>query len=292
VIRRLLIEPYQLEFMRRALVEVLVLGALGGVVGVHVLLRRLAFLTEALQHTVFPGIAIAFVAGQSLLLGAMVAAAATVVVLVLFTTNLRIDSDAALAVLIAGFFALGVVVVSHRSGYAADLSQLLFGRILDVDNRQIVETALIAAVALGVVGVLHRQLVLVAFDRAQAESLGYRVALLDLVLNVVVAMTVVVAVRAVGTILVVAFVVTPAASARLIGRSIGTTIVVAVAFATLLGWIGLSASFEASVHHGVRLAAGATVVVTFTLGFCLLGAATYLVRRQASHVAAVEEAGG
>lgn len=278
MIRRLLLDPYQLGFMQRALVEVLLLGILGGVVGVHVLLRRMAFLTEALQHTVFPGIAIAFVAGESLLLGAIAAAAVTVVLLNVMTDGLRIEHDAALAVLIAGSFALGVVVVSRRTGYTADLSQLLFGRILDVDARQIVETAIIAAAALVVVAVFHRQFVLLAFDRAQAEALGFRVALLDLLLNAVVAASVVVAVRAVGTVLVVAFVVTPAASARLLGRSVGATIAIAVALASLLGWIGLGASFEASVHHGVRLAAGATVVVAFSLGFCVIGAVTWLAR--------------
>jgi len=277
VIRQFLVDPYQLGFMRRALLEVLLLGVLGGVVGVHVLVRRLAFLTEALQHTVFPGIAIAFAAGQSLLLGAAVAALVTVVLLIVLTDTLRIDHDAGLAVLVATFFALGVVIVSRRSGYTADLNQLLFGRILDVDRRQVVETLVIALVVLALLAVSHKQLVLVAFDRAQAQALGYRVALIDLLLNAAVACNVVVAVRAVGTVLVVAFIVTPAAAARLLGRSIGATMAMAVVMACVLGWLGLSASFEASAR-GVRLASGATIVVTFTVGFCVVGAVSHLAR--------------
>ena len=279
MIRQLLIDPYQLGFMRRALIEVLLLGVLGGVVGVHVLLRRLTFLTEALQHTVFPGIAVAFATSQSLLLGAVVAAAVTIVLLAILTNRLHVDQDAGLAVLIATFFALGVVIVSRRTGYTADLNQLLFGRILDVDRRQVIETALIASVVLVLVAVAHTQLVMVAFDRAHAEALGWRVFVLDLLLNAAVACTVVVAVRAVGTVLMVAFVVTPAAAARLLGRSVVATMAIAAGLACVLGWVGLSASFEASVNRGMRLASGATVVAAFTIGFCLIGAGSHLARR-------------
>lgn len=256
--------------MARALLEVLLLGAVGGIVGVHVLLRRLAFLSDALQHTVFPGIVVAFVTGQSLLLGALVAALSTVVLLVLLSHRPAIDSDAALAVLIAGAFALGVVLVSHRRGFQHDLTSLLFGRILAVDARQIVETAFVTVACVAVVAVLHKELVLLAFDRAGAAALGYRTAWLDLVLNVVVALVVVAAVRALGTVLVVAFLVTPAATARLVCRNVVSMMAVAVAIALVAGWLGLAVSYEASVHHGVRLASGATIVIVMTAAFALV----------------------
>lgn len=259
--------------MARALVEVLLLGVLGGVVGVHVLLRRLAFLSEALQHTVFPGIAIAFLTGQSLLLGALAAALLTIVLLVLLARRPRVDPDAALAVLIAGAFALGVVLVSRRPGFQHDLTSLLFGRILAVDTRQLLETALVTVACITVVAALHKELVLLAFDPAGASSLGYRTRWLDVALNVVVALVVVAAVRALGTVLVVAFLVTPAAAARLVCRSIVPMMAVAVAVALVCGWVGLALSYEFSVHHGVRLASGATVVLTLTAGFALCGAA-------------------
>ena len=256
--------------MARALLEVLLLGVVGGIVGVHVLLRRLAFLSEALQHTVFPGIVVAFLTGQSLLLGALVAALVTVGLLVLLARRPRVDADAALAVLIAGAFALGVVLVSHRAGFQHDLTALLFGRILAVDTRQIVETALVTAACVAVIAALHKELVLLAFDRPGAAALGYRTGWLDFTLNLVVALVVVAAVRALGTILVVAFLITPAATARLLCRSVASMMAVAVAFALVAGWVGLAVSYEASVHHGVRLASGATVVVAMTTGFALV----------------------
>jgi manganese/iron transport system permease protein len=276
----LLTDPFHLGFMRRALIEVLLLSVVGAVTGVHVLLRRRAFLTDALQHSVFPGIAIAFIVGQSLLIGALVAALLTVVLLVGLSRRPGRDPDAVMALLISSLFALGVVVVSHRSGFQADLTALLFGRILDVDTRQILDTALAGILGLAVLAALHKELVLRAFDPTEAAALGYGVSALDVVLDVVIAVVVVIAVRALGTVLVIAFIVTPAAAARLVVDSVGRIMAVAVAMALLCGWIGLSVSYDASVHHDIRLAAGATVVATLTLAFCVMGAAGWLARRR------------
>jgi manganese/iron transport system permease protein len=281
-LRAFLFDPYRLGFMGRALVEVLLLGTVGAIVGVHVALRRLAFVTDAVQHTVFPGIAIAYAVGWPLLPGAAVAAGLTVALLVALTSGRRrVDFDSALALVIASFFAVGVVIVSRRSGYAADLGALLFGRILDVSRAEVIETAVLGGLCLLVLALLHKELVLLALDRTQAAALGLPVILLDAVLYAVTATTVVVAVRAIGTVLVVAFVVTPAATGRLLTKSIPGAMAAGVGVATVLGWIGLSASYEASLHHDVRLAAGATVVITYTLGFAAVGAGRMLLRRRA-----------
>jgi manganese/iron transport system permease protein len=280
-VRDFLVDPYRLGFMGRALVEVLLLGTLGAVVGVHVALRRLAFVTDAVQHTVFPGIAIAYALGWPLLPGAAVAAGLTVALLVALTAGRRrIDVDSALALAISSFFAVGVVVVSRRTGYAADLGALLFGRILDVSRAEVVETAVLGGLCLVVLALVHKELVLLALDRTQAAAQGLPVVVLDAVLYAVTAATVVVAVRAIGTVLVVAFVVTPAATGRLLTKSIPGAMAAGVAVATLLGWIGLSASYEASLHHDVRLAAGATVVIAYTLGFTAVGAGRILLSRR------------
>lgn len=270
---RFLFDPFAAGYMQRALIEVLLLGVIGGVVGTHILLRKLAFVTEALQHTVFPGIAIAFVAGQSLLLGAMASAALSVVLLGLLTRSRRVGPDAALAVLISSFFAVGVVVVSRGGSFQHDLTSLLFGRILTVDSRQVVATAVITAVAVLVLAALHKELVLRAFDPLGAEALGLPAARLDLLLNLVVALAVVAAVRAVGTVLLVAFLITPAAAGRICCRRVPSMMIVATALAGLFGWLGLAASYEASVNHDIRVASGAAVVLSITIGFCLVAGA-------------------
>jgi manganese/iron transport system permease protein len=249
---------------------VVLLGVLGGVLGVHLLLRRKAFVTEALQHTVFPGVAIAFVAGQSLLLGALAAAVTSVLLLHLLTRNDRVDTDSALALLVATFFALGVVVVSRSDSFQSSLTALLFGRVLSVDAHQVAETAVLVVVGLGGLVVLHKELVLRAFDPAASAALGYPARRLDLVLDVIVALAVVAAVRAVGTVLLVAFLVTPAAAGRLWCRRVPAMMVFAAALTAVCGWLGLAASYEASVHHNLRLASGALVVVAITTGFLLV----------------------
>jgi manganese/iron transport system permease protein len=273
----LLFEPFGIGYMRRALIEVVLLGVLGGVVGVHVLLRRLAFLTEVVQHTVFPGIAIAFALDQSLLAGALVAGTVAVV---LYTVGARkVDSNALMALLVATFFALGVVVVSRHTGFQSDLTALLFGRILSVDQRELIDTLIIGVVAIALLVLLHKELVLRAFDPLGSEAMGYPTVALDLVVNVVVMLTVVAAVRAVGTVLVVAFIVTPAAAARLLCRRIGPMMVVAAFLGALGGWLGLVVSYEGSIHHGWRLASGATIVLVLTAGFVAVATGRALVAR-------------
>lgn len=274
----LLVEPFQPAYMRRALAEVLLLGIFGGIVGVHVLLRRLAFLTEVVQHTVFPGIAIAFVTGGSILVGALITGVLAVVLLTIGTRRRRIDPDALMALLIATFFAVGVIVVSRRSGFQSDLTALLFGRILSVDQRELIDTFVVAVACLLVLAMLHKELVMRAFDPLRAEALGYPIARLDLVLNIIVTLVVVVAVQALGTVLVVAFIVTPAAAARLVVHRIGPMMAMAAAFAAVGGWLGLVVSYEGSVNHGWRLASGATVVLVLTIGFVAIAAGRWAAR--------------
>jgi len=175
-------------------------------------------------------------------------------------------------VLVATFFALGVVVVSRRRGFQSDLTALLFGRILSVDQRELIDTVVVASICVVVLALLHKEFVMRAFDPEATRAMGYSLTRLDLVLNLVIMLAVVVSVRAVGTVLVVAFVVTPAAVARLLSRRVAGMLVIAAAFAAVGGWFGLAISYEGSVHHGWRLASGATVVMVFTLGFVVIAA--------------------
>lgn len=283
---RLLLDPFRDAYMRRALVEILVLCGLAGVVSVYVLLRRLAFVGDALTHTIFPGIAIAFVVGRSLFVGALLAGLASAVLLTAATRIRRIDHDAALGVLVGAFFSLGVVVVSTRTSYTADLTALLFGRILTVDTTEIIETTAIAAAVLTVLTLVHKELVLRSFDPIAAEAMGYRVVLLDLLVNALVALVVVAGVRAVGTVLVIALLVVPGAIARLVSERVGPMLVVSVAAAGLCGYLGLAASYEASLNYGVRLGSGSTVVVALTIAFILTAGAAALLRRRGAGRAA------
>jgi manganese/iron transport system permease protein len=267
---RYLTEPFVDPFMQRALLIALLLAFLSGAVGVVVQLRRLSFTADAMTHAVFPGIAIAFFAGQSLFVGALLAGAAAAVLLTVATRVKRIDDDSFLALLLATFFSVGVVVVSRNHSFTADLTALLFGRILTVTGAQIAETAAVTAIVLAVLWSLRKEILLRAFDETAAAAMGYSVLAIDLVINAAIALVVVAAARAVGTALVVALVITPAAAARLVCRRVATMVALAVALGALGAWLGLLVSFDASVHHDVRLSPSATIVVALTLVFAVV----------------------
>src|SRR3954467_6658795 len=118
---RLLIDPFQLPVRQRGLVEVLLLGLLAGVVGVYVVLRRLAFVGDALTHTVFPGVVVAALLGSSVAVGALVAGVLTAVLFTLLSARNRVTEDAVLAILLTSFFSVGVVLVSRSQSYTSDL---------------------------------------------------------------------------------------------------------------------------------------------------------------------------
>jgi manganese/iron transport system permease protein len=278
-VTEVLLEPFRLPYMQRALLEVLLLGALAGVVGVFVVLRRLAFVSDALTHTIFPGVVIAHLLDRSLLLGALAFGVLTAVLLTGIGANRRVGADADLAILLTSFFSVGVVLVSRTRTYTADLTVFLFGRVLAVDRADLLQTLALALVVLGTLWALRKELVLRAFDPEGAAAMGYRTAALDLVLNLLIALVVVAAVKAVGTVLVVALIIVPAAAARLLADRVATTTALACALGALGGWLGLAASYEVSVDHGIRLASGATIVVVLVALFGLAAAAAPLRRR-------------
>ena len=277
---RFVTEPFEPAYMRRALIAMLLLALLAGVVGVVVQLRRLAFMTDAMTHTVFPGVAIAFFMGDSLFVGALIAAGASAVILTMLARHPRIDEDALVAFVLATFFSVGVIVVSRNRTFTADLNQLLFGRVLTISTRDVVEIAVVCIVALASLYALRKELWLRSFDPVGAAALGYPTVAIDMALNLLIALVVVAAVRAVGTALVVALLTTPAATARIVSSRITTMMVLSCVIGAAGGWLGLVISYDASIHHDVRLAAGATTVVVLTVLFAAVAIAFALGRRR------------
>jgi len=265
-----LIEAFTLPFMARALIVLVVLSLVAGLVGVLVNLRGLEFISDGLTHAVFPGIAVGFVWGgrDGLFVGAMVAALLAAVVLTLIVRR-AVSSDAAIAVVFTAMFSIGVIVVSRGTNYVGQLEQLLFGRLLTVSAAEVVQTAVICGIALLLVGATLKQQMFRAFDHAGSAAAGYRPFLLDIVLNVAIAMVVVAASNAVGNLLVLAVLIVPGAFARLVTDRLWLLFPVAAGFAVLAAWFGLAIGFEASVTSGIDLPSGATVVLLLVAGYAL-----------------------
>jgi ABC-type Mn2+/Zn2+ transport system permease subunit len=250
-----LTDAFSGSFAQRALLEALMVGVLSGVIGVHVLLRRLPFFTLAMGHATFPGVVLAALAGVNLLLGAGLFGVLVVVTVALLGARDRIDDTSAIGVVLAGAFALGVLLLSAQAGFTKDLSAYLIGSIVTVQPTDLAITAVTATVVLGALAALHKELVLGAFDRDGLAALGYPAVALDVVMLLLIEVVVVTSVPAVGTILSVALITAPAATARLWTDRLGATMALSAALGASSGVIGLVLSRHWSV------AAGATIVL-------------------------------
>ena len=256
--------------MARALLVLVVLSLVAGLVGVLVNLRGLEFISDGLTHAVFPGVAIGFVWGgrDGLFVGAMVAALIAAVVLTVIVRR-AVTSDAAIAIVFTAMFSVGIIVVSRETNYVGQLDALLFGRLLTVSEAEVNQTVVVCLAALIIVGFTLKEQVFRAFDFEGTAAAGYRPLVLDILLNVAIALVVVAASSAVGNLLVLAVLIVPGAVARLVTNRLWLLFPVAAGFAILAAWLGLALGYEASVNRGVDLPSGATVVLVLVAGYVL-----------------------
>jgi manganese/iron transport system permease protein len=242
------------EFARRALLEVVLVGALAGLVGVHVVLRRLAFFTQAMTHATFPGVVLAALLGVNLLAGTGLFGVLAVLAVAWLWSRPGADETSVIGVVLSAGFALGVALLSAQAGFSKDLSGYLVGSVLTVDRADILVTAGVLAVVVVVLAAVGKELILGAFDRGALVALGYPAGLLDVVLLLLVEATIVAAVPAVGTILSVALIVAPAATARLWTDRLGPMTAVAVGLGVFSGAAGLTISQLQNVAAGAAIA--------------------------------------
>ncbi len=273
------VEPFTANgFMRSALAAGLLAVLATSVVGTWVVLRGMSFLGDALAHGVLPGIALAFVLGVHTTIGALAAALAMMAGISLIRTWSPLPEDTSIGILFVGFLALAVVILSSQSGsYTGDLNRFLFGSITAVSRGDLIGQAAAAAVSVIGVVVFYRALLVMTFDEVQAQLLGLRPRLAHGVLLVLLAVSIVSSFRAVGNLLVFAFLVAPPATAVLLVRRVPVIMVVAVALGSASVVIGLLISF----HQGS--AAGATMALTAVTVF-LVVLAGQAARRSVGHV--------
>ncbi|MEU4657840.1 anchored repeat-type ABC transporter permease subunit [Streptomyces sp. NPDC023723] len=258
-----LTDPWQLPFMQRAFAVAAIIGAVCGVVGVYVVLRGMAFIGDAVAHSAFPGVALAYAFQGNLLLGGAAAGVTTAVLIAFVSQNRRLKEDTVIGVFFAFAFGLGIVLVSTRDSWTTDLSSFLFGQVLAVSAADVWTVAGIGAVLVLVVLAIGKELVAVSLDRETARSAGLPVFRLDLTLYVLVTSTIVMSLEAVGNILVLALLITPAATARMLTERLWAMTLLASA----IGCLGSTAGLY--VSYAYDLAAGGSVVVVLTALFVL-----------------------
>src|SRR5262249_44476939 len=256
-------DPLAPTYMQRAFLELALLAVPAAALGAFVALRRLAFFTHALGVGAFPGVVVAFGIGVSAFVGGVVSALVLALLLALLQRRSDLDAPAATGLLLAGSLALGSLLVSNVFGSTAQVDTLLFGSLLGVTTVDLERTVVVAAaVALGGLA-LRRGFLTVAFDRENAPALGFRPGRYDAALFCLLAVTIVAAVDAVGTLLVSALVVVPPATARLFTHRLTSLVATSAALVLLESALGLAISYHSGAPPGATIAAvsaGAFVV--------------------------------
>lgn len=252
--------------MRRAFLAAIIIGVVAPVVGTWVVLRRMANLGDAMAHGTLSGVGLAYAAGADVVFGAIGAGVVIAVLLLVFSTNRRLGQETVIAVIGTAFFALGVVVIS-RLDTGVELTHFLFGRVLTVTWGDIWLNLALGTGAVLVVAVLFGELRLATFDHVQAEQVGVHVELVQSVLVLLLAVVVVVSLQAVGTVMAVTMLVTPAATARLVARTLRQMTLLGVAFGVTEGVAGLMLAYHLSSAPGatIGLVAAAVFGVVFVI---------------------------
>jgi len=248
-----LLAPLAYSFMQRGLLAALIVGVLCAVIGCYVVLRGMAFLGDALAHAILPGVAIAYLLGGNLLVGALAAAVVVALGIGFFSRQGTLKEDTAIGILFASALALGVTLISTIKTYAVDLTHILFGNILGVSSGDLWMTGLLGIGVLGVVVWLYKPFLVISFDPVLAATLRLPSELLRNLMLVLIALTVVVALQTVGVGLVAAMLVTPAAAAYLLSRRLPTMMAISAAIGAVSGFVGLYISFYANVASGAAI---------------------------------------
>jgi len=248
-----LAEPWSEPIMRRAFAEVVLLGIAGGALGCWVIFYRLAYSAESLAHSLLPGLVAAALLGLPLLLGGAVGIVVAAIAIAVAARTPTIGRDTAVAVVVTALLGLGVLLALSPA-VPAGLAELLFGDVLGVSDADLLSAALLVVAVVAALAILHGRLLAVGFDRMSARGLGVAPAAVDAALLVLVALAVLVAVQGLGNLLVVAVLIAPAATARLLTHRMGAMLVAAAAIAIVAAIAGLYLSYYAGTAAGASIA--------------------------------------
>ncbi len=265
----ILLEPFRYDFMLRSFAAAVMVGIVCSVVGTYVVVRSMAFLGDALAHAVLPGIAIAYIFGGNLTLGALIAAIVVALGISLLSDQAEIKEDTAIGILFTASMALGIAIISTIRTYAVDLTHILFGNILGVSSENLWFILISGMGVLLTILVFYRYFLVVTFDPIMGKTMRWNVQLIRSGLLVLIAVTITISINTVGSGLVAAMLITPAATALMFTRRLSQTMMLSALLGALSGFFGLYASYF------LNISSGASIVLVATL-FFLIG---YIVNR-------------
>jgi len=258
------LEPLQYAFMIRGFIAAALVGSICAVVGTFVVLRGMAFYGGALAHTILPGVAIGYLIGggerKYLFWWGMLAAVFSAFGIGVIRQSTKIKEDTAIGIIFAGMFALGIAIISTVTNYSVDLTHFLFGDILGLTFQDLIRTALFSVGILFFILLFYKEFMVISFDPVLAITLRLPAKLLDMLLMLLIAVTIVVSLQTVGIALMVSMLVTPAATAYLLTRRLSRMMLLAATFAVISGITGLYISYYAGIASGAAIVLVTTVV--------------------------------
>lgn len=275
-----IVDMFGTPFMQHAALALAMLAVMSAVVGLALNLRELEFVSDGLVHAVFPGVVVGLSIGDgdAIYYGAVVAALIATVLLTI-ATNRGVGTDASTAVLLAGTFALGIVIVSKTSNYASGVEQLLFGQLLTIGKSDLLIIAVLGGLALLLVLGTWKEQLYISFDRRGAEATGMRVFWYELVLNLAIALVVVAASRAVGNLLVLALLIVPVAVGRLLSRKLAAIFAIGLVTAMLGSALGLVTGYWLAVDARLAVSPSGVLVLCLVVMYLLVAATTTVLTR-------------
>jgi len=261
-----LLEPLQYSFIVRALLAAGIVGIVGSILGVYIVLRGMAFLGDAMAHTILPGVVVAFLLGWPLAIGALVMGILTALGIGMLTERTPLKEDTAIGVIFAGLFALGVALLSTRGNYSIDLAHFLFGNMLGVSATDLAVTAGLGFVVLLLIYLFYKEFLVISFDPVLAETLRLPTKFLNYLLLMLIAITIVVALQVVGVALMLAILVIPAAAASFLTHRLPSMMIVSAIIGVFSGVIGIYASYYLNIASGPAVVLVATLLFLIILG--------------------------
>jgi ABC-type Mn2+/Zn2+ transport system permease subunit len=260
----ILLQPFHYDFMLRGLAASVIVGVVCAVVGIYVVLRGMAFFGDALAHAVLPGLALGYLLSGSsrdtLFWWALGAAVLVALAVGRISRHAAIREDTAIGILFASMFALGIALISTVRSYSVDLSHFLFGNVLGVSARDLVLTAVFGAVILLTIFLFYKEFLVLSFDPILAATLRLPSGLLNNILFILMALTVSVAMQTVGVSLMVAMLVTPAATATLLTRRLWQGMLVSAGIGAFSSVTGLYLSYYFNIVSGSAIVLTATAI--------------------------------
>ncbi|MGL5886649.1 MAG: metal ABC transporter permease [Leuconostoc suionicum] len=254
------------NFLQTALITSVLVGIMSGIIGSFIILRGMSLMGDAISHAVLPGVAVAYMLGINLLLGASAFGILAALLIGVVTMKSKLKNDTAIGIVFSAFFALGFILISLAES-ATNLHHILFGNVLAVSDSDLITTAIVLSIVLLFVVTFYKELLVTSFDNTFAKAYGLKTQIMHYALMLVLTLVTVTALQTVGIILIVAMLITPAATAYLLTNRMSHMMIVAAIFSVISSIVGLYLSFTFNWASGPAIVLTAAIFFSFVFIF-------------------------